>query len=240
MWVKILICLLGLCTGVMAWAEDTKILGFEQFIESQAGQSYSVKASAIAPNAQMWSVVYMVLQTNQVPDDTVLDFKVQPQGILFKNNPAKKIDEYGFEGIRLANKKEFAFSQYSDFAELIQDQTGKTIQDASVFDVSRAHVYARVEDWVPEYNAQSTQLNIELGQMHEMDVKGLYIVLGEGEKPKDLKTIANLDPLMKSQFQSEETQDRHRIRSETREAKFAIFLVMIGVGIFLGWYRFKS
>ncbi|OTG84486.1 hypothetical protein B9T33_01495 [Acinetobacter sp. ANC 5054] len=239
MWVKILVGILGLCLGVMAWADDTKILAFEQFIAPEAGQSYSAKASAIAPNAQMWSVVYMVLQTNQVPDDTVLDFKVVPQGILFKNNPAKKIEEYGFEGIRLAQKKEFSFSQYADFAALIQDQTGKKIQDASVFDVSRAHVYARVEDWVPEYNSPSAQLSIELGQMHEMDVKALYILFGEGEKPKDLAAIAQLDPLVKSQFQSEATQDRHRVRSEMREAKFAIFLVMIGVGIFLGWYRFK-
>ena len=105
MWVKILVGSLGLCLSVMAWADDTKILAFEQFIAPEAGQIYSAKASAIAPNAQIWSVVYMVLQTNQVPDDTVLDFKVVPQGILFKNNPAKKIEEYGFEGIRLAKKK---------------------------------------------------------------------------------------------------------------------------------------
>ncbi|WP_168378957.1 MULTISPECIES: hypothetical protein [Acinetobacter] len=221
------------------WAEDSQILAFEQFIDPAAEQRYSVSVPAVAQNEQLWSVVYMVLQTNQVPDNTVLDFKVVPQGLLLKNNPAQKIQEYAFDGVQLAQKKDYVLSQFSDLSEQLKDQTGKKVQDASLFDTSRAHVYARVEDWVPDYNAQATQLNIELGKLNEMQVKGLYFILGKGEKPKDLLAIAQLDPMIKSQFHSEEMQERKAARSELREARFAIFWVIIAMGIFLGWYRFK-
>ncbi|UIJ75575.1 MULTISPECIES: hypothetical protein [unclassified Acinetobacter] len=233
----VIICLMF--SSQILWAEDSQILAFEQFIDPVAEQRYSVSVPAVAQNEQLWSVVYMVLQTNQVPDNTVLDFKVVPQGLLLKNNPAQKIQEYAFDGVQLAQKKDYVLSQFSDLSEQLEDQTGKKVQDASIFDTSRAHVYARVEDWVPDYNAQATQLNIELGKLNEMQVKGLYLILGKGEKPKDLLAIAQLDPMIKSQFHSEEMQERKAARSELREARFAIFLVIIAMGIFLGWYRFK-
>ncbi len=233
----VIICLMF--SSQILWAEDSQILAFEQFIDPAAEQRYSVSVPAVAQNEQLWSVVYMVLQTNQVPDNTVLDFKVVPQGLLLKNNPAQKIQEYAFDGVQLAQKKDYVLSQFSDLSEQLEDQTGKKVQDASIFDASRAHVYARVEDWVPDYNAQATQLNIELGELNEMQVKGLYLILGKGEKPKDLLAIAQLDPMIKSQFYSEEMQERKAARSELREARFAIFLVIIAMGIFLGWYRFK-
>lgn len=233
----VIICLMF--SSQILWAEDSQILAFEQFIDPVAEQRYSVSVPAVAQNEQLWSVVYMVLQTNQVPDNTVLDFKVVSQGLLSKNNPAQKIQEYAFDGVQLAQKKDYVLSQFSDLSEQLEDQTGKKVQDASIFDTSRAHVYARVEDWVPDYNAQATQLNIELGKLNEMQVKGLYLILGKGEKPKDLLAIAQLDPMIKSQFHSEEMQERKAARSELREARFAIFLVIIAMGIFLGWYRFK-
>ena len=233
----VIICLMF--SSQILWAEDSQILAFEQFIDPAEEQRYSVSVPAVAQNEQLWSVVYMVLQTNQVPDNTVLDFKVVPQGLLLKNNPAQKIQEYGFDGVQLAQKKDYVLSQFSDLSEQLEDQTGKKVQDASLFDTSRVHVYARVEDWVPDYNAQATQLNIELGKLNEMQVKGLYLILGKGEKPKDLLAIAQLDPMIKSQFHSEEMQERKAARSELREARFAIFLVIIAMGIFLGWYRFK-
>lgn len=233
----VIICLMF--SSQILWAEDSQILAFEQFIDPAEEQRYSVSVPAVAQNEQLWSVVYMVLQTNQVPDNSVLDFKVVPQGILLKNNPAQKIQEYGFDGVQLAQKKDYVLSQFSDLSEQLEDQTGKKVQDASIFDASRAHVYARVEDWVPDYNAHATQLNIELGKLNEMQVKGLYLILGKGEKPKDLLAIAQLDPMIKSQFHSEEMQERKAARSELREARFAIFLVIIAMGIFLGWYRFK-
>ncbi|WP_180173734.1 MULTISPECIES: hypothetical protein [unclassified Acinetobacter] len=233
----VIICLMF--SSQILWAEDSQILAFEQFIDSAAEQRYSVSVPAVAQNEQLWSVVYMVLQTNQVPDNTVLDFKVVPQGLLLKNNPAQKIQEYAFDGVQLAQTKDYVLSQFSDLSEQLEDQTGKKVQDASLFDTSRVHVYARVEDWVPDYNAQATQLNIELGKLNEMQVKGLYLILGKGEKPKDLLAIAQLDPMIKSQFHSEEMQERKAARSELREARFAIFLVIIAMGIFLGWYRFK-
>ncbi|WP_180101623.1 hypothetical protein [Acinetobacter sp. YH12126] len=233
----VIICLMF--SSQILWAEDSQILAFEQFIDPAEEQRYSVSVPAVAQNEQLWSVVYMVLQTNQVPDNTVLDFKVVPQGILLKNNPAQKIQEYGFDGVQLAQKKDYVLSQFSDLSEQLEDQTGKKVQDASIFDASRAHVYARVEDWVPDYNAHATQLNIELGKLNEMQVKGLYLILGKGEKPKDLLAIAQLDPMIKSQFHSEEMQERKAARSELREARFAIFLVIIAMGVFLGWYRFK-
>lgn len=233
----VIICLMF--SSQILWAEDSQILAFEQFIDPVAEQRYSVSVPAVAQNEQLWSVVYMVLQTNQVPDNTVLDFKVVPQGLLLKNNPAQKIQEYAFDGVQLAQKKDYVLSQFSDLSEQLEDQTGKKVQDASIFDTSRAHVYARVEDWVPDYNAQATQLNIELGKLNEMQVKGLYLILGKGEKPKDLLAIAQLDPMIKSQFHSEEMQERKAARSELREARLAIFLVIIAMGIFLGWYRFK-
>ena len=233
----VIICLMF--SSQILWAEDSQILAFEQFIDPAEEQRYSVSVPAVAQNEQLWSVVYMVLQTNQVPDNTVLDFKVVPQGILLKNNPAQKIQEYGFDGVQLAQKKDYVLSQFSDLSEQLEDQTGKKVQDASIFDASRAHVYARVEDWVPDYNAHATQLNIELGKLNEIQVKGLYLILGKGEKPKDLLAIAQLDPMIKSQFYSEEMQERKAARSELREARLAIFLVIIARGIFLGWYRFK-
>ncbi|WP_180135100.1 hypothetical protein [Acinetobacter sp. YH12070] len=233
----VIICLMF--SSQILWAEDSQILAFEQFIDPAEEQRYSVSVPAVAQNEQLWSVVYMVLQTNQVPDNTVLDFKVVPQGLLLKNNPAQKIQEYGFDGVQLAQKKDYVLSQFSDLSEQLEDQTGKKVQDASLFDTSRAHVYARVEDWVPDYNAQATQLNIELGKLNEMQMKGLYLILGKGEKPKDLLAIAQLDPMIKSQFHSEEMQERKAARSELREARLAIFLVIIAMGIFLGWYRFK-
>ncbi|WP_180054203.1 hypothetical protein [Acinetobacter sp. YH12142] len=233
----VIICLMF--SSQILWAEDSQILAFEQFIDPAEEQRYSVSVPVVAQNEQLWSVVYMVLQTNQVPDNTVLDFKVVPQGILLKNNPAQKIQEYGFDGVQLAQKKDYVLSQFSDLSEQLEDQTGKKVQDASIFDASRAHVYARVEDWVPDYNAQATQLNIELGKLNEMQMKGLYLILGKGEKPKDLLAIAQLDPMIKSQFHSEEMQERKAARSELREARFAIFLVIIAMGVFLGWYRFK-
>ncbi|WP_180108839.1 MULTISPECIES: hypothetical protein [unclassified Acinetobacter] len=233
----VIICLMF--SSQILWAEDSQILAFEQFIDSAAEQRYSVSVPAVAQNEQLWSVVYMVLQTNQVPDNTVLDFKVVPQGLLLKNNPAQKIQEYAFDGVQLAQTKDYVLSQFSDLSEQLEDQTGKKVQDASLFDTSRAHVYARVEDWVPDYNAHATQLNIELGKLNEMQMKGLYLILGKGEKPKDLLAIAQLDPMIKSQFHSEEMQERKAARSELREARFAIFLVIIAMGVFLGWYRFK-
>ncbi|WP_180063009.1 hypothetical protein [Acinetobacter sp. YH16042] len=233
----VIICLMF--SSQILWAEDSQILAFEQFIDPAEEQRYSVSVPAVAQNEQLWSVVYMVLQTNQVPENTVLDFKVVPQGLLLKNNPAQKIQEYAFDGVQLAQKKDYVLSQFSNLSEQLEDQTGKKVQDASLFDTSRAHVYARVEDWVPDYNAQATQLNIELGKLNEMQVKGLYLILGKGEKPKDLLAIAQFDPMIKSQFHSEEMQERKAARSELREARFAIFLVIIAMGIFLGWYRFK-
>ena len=46
------------------WAEDSQILAFEQFIDPVAEQRYSVSVPAVGQNEQLWSVVYMVLQTN--------------------------------------------------------------------------------------------------------------------------------------------------------------------------------
>ena len=76
---------------------------------------------------------------------------------------AKKLDQYALEGINLAKKKQYSLTQFQDLAEMIQDQTGKKIEEAPVFNADQAHVYARVEDWVPEYNTQAAGLSTLLG-----------------------------------------------------------------------------
>lgn len=220
-----------------ACAADTKILAFEQFINPSEKQAYTAAAPAVAPNAQVWSAVYMVVQANQAPDNTALGFKVIPQGILFKAAPAKKLDQYALEGINLAKKKQYSLTQFQDLAEMIQDQTGKKIEEAPVFNADQAHVYARVEDWVPEYNTQAAGLSIELGPLQDMDVKGLYIMMGEGEKPKDLTALANLDPMFKSQYHADTAEAKAEARSSFREARWMILLVVLAMGIYLGWYR---
>lgn len=237
MFNKLLGCFAGLILSAAAYAEDTKIIAFEQVIQPSAEQLYKAQTAAVSPSAKIWSMVYIVTQANQAPDNTAMGLKLTPEGLLFKNEPAKKSDDLNFEGIQLARSKDYALSKYQDLADIIQEQTGKKITDAQVFDASRAHVYARVEDWVPDYNAKTAGLSIVLGPLQEMEVKGLYILIGEGEQPKDLAAIAKLNPMVKSQYGSETAEAKAEARSEFREARWMIFLVVIAMGIYLGWYR---
>ncbi len=233
--------LLGACAGLMLsaalHAEDSKILAFTQFINPVEKQAYSAAAPAVNPGAQLWSAVYLIAQTNQAPDDAGLEIHMAPQGLLFKNAPAKKADEFSFDAINLAKKEQYALQKYSDLADLIQEQTGKKIEDAPVFDASRARVYARVEEWAPDFNAQSAGLTVELERLPGIEAKGLYILIGEGEKPKDLAALADLDPLLKPQYRTEEAAAKSHGRRELREARWMIWLTVIAVGIFFGWYR---
>lgn len=237
MFNKLFGCFAVLILSAAAYAEDTKILAFEQVVQPSAEQLYKAETASISPSAKIWTMVYVVTQANQAPDNTAMGFKLTPEGMLFKNDPAKKSDQLSFEGIRLARSKDYALSKYQDLAEMIQDQTGKKITDAQVFDASRAHVYARVEDWVPDYNAKTAGLSVVLGPLQEMEVKGLYILIGEGDKPKDLDAIAKLDPMLTSQYKSETTVAKAEGRAAFREARWMIFLVVIAMGIYLGWYR---
>lgn len=229
------------CSGWSQAQDATKILAFNQYFDLIDQQKYEVVLPEIAASDQVWSAVYVVLQDKTASGHYFLDLQLLPQGILFKNNPALQKDSLQVESDQIARVQKYSFKEFEELNKLLEKQTSAEIKDTQIFDTTRARVMGRVDEWVPQYNHNGqSELSVQFPQLEDVEVKAVYLIVGQGEKPNDIEKIAALNPAHKFQGNVAQNTAKNEARRSIFEARWLIWGVILCAMIYLGWNKTRG
>ncbi len=242
MFKQIFVLGLGLVLSVQAFALKTKIVTFEQFFKLDKEHAAQMEFTDVSPSTQAWTAIYVVAKQT-IPNRTAkMNLVILPEGLINKANPTEKVNQTVLIADDLPMRKKFSFKAFDDIADEIKDQTDKKIEDPIVKDSDMIRTYAQVLDWVPEYGVTNFKLSIGVPEQEGLEPLAIYMVVGEGDKPKQVIDLVKQN----SNMTVEERQEQFRNLSKSpdsmlakMEARFLIFLVVAAAMIFILWGKFR-
>ncbi|MEG0198667.1 MAG: hypothetical protein RR676_16105 [Acinetobacter sp.] len=237
------IILLGGCLYFSggAWAQETNIIGFEQFFNLDKEHSYQLELGNLNPASQFWTAVYLVAVPKTTGNqESKLDFLIVGQGLLAKNHPTQPAEAVTLVAQDLPMRKNYSLKEFDDLTDEIEDQTHKEIQDPILTDASNVRVYGKIWDWIPEYNVnQPAKISFGVENAQDFDIKAAYLVVGEGEKTKQIMQL-DIQPYSNRGDSIENPQVTRAERNLVwLETKFMIFFVVTASLIFLKWGKWR-
>lgn len=239
---KICVLGMGLLLSCSIFAQESKIVTFEQFLQLDVEHAAQMEFTDVTPSTQAWTAIY-VIGKQTVPDRTAqMNLVILPEGLINKANPTEKLSQTLLIADDLPLRKKFSLNEFDDIADEIEDQTDKKIQDPVVKDGDVIRTYAQVMDWVPEYGIQDFKLSIGVPEQNGFEPLAIYMIVGEGDKPQQVIDLMNQN----SNLTKEEMQDKFRATSNSPESdlikmetRLMIFLVIAAFMMFLYWGKWR-
>lgn len=227
-----LCCIYSVSTPAYA-AVETKILAFEQVLNPGSNQANlgSIILKDVNPALSIWVSLYYVGIKENDERDTYHQFSVQTEGLEVPD------DTYDIKLISdtLPNPKKFQLDENDDVAELMEDSLEQNIKPVILpisFNPKKIRVYSRTIDFVQDINNHGTiQLGIVNGEEYGLRPLGLYMVVGQGEKPEALTSLTTDDVKLEGDGMPDKTWRRYGIIDPI--SGFMIFLVVAGALIYI-------
>lgn len=234
---------IGLCLSFGAFAQKTKIIGFDQFFNLDAEHSYQLELKDLNPSTQMWTAFYIIGVPKSAGTNTKADFIVTGEGLLEKEHPTNPTEVMTLVANNLPIRQNYSFKEFDDLVGEIEDQTGQKVQDPTFSEQGNIRVYGRILDWIPEYNLQKpAKITFGLADIQNFDIKAAYLVVGEGEKTPQLLKL-NIQQKMDPEQVEQSFRDKsrsHEFRWAGFEAKILIFLTILAATVFLNWRKWRG
>lgn len=238
---KLIVLGWGMCLSLSLMAQETKIIGFDQVFNLNHDEVYELQLKNLNPGAQLWTAFYLVGVPKSASNNSQADFVVKGEGVINKVHPANPTERVNLVANHLLVRQNYSFHEFEDLVDEIEEQTGKKIQDPVLGTTDNVRVYGQIMDWIPEYNS-STPAKISFGITNPQDfeIKAAYVVIGEAEKTPQLLAL-DIHPLDTQQLEPSLQEQSHRQQFSIArfEAKFLIFLTLLGAAIFLNWGKWR-
>ena len=239
---QILFLGMALVFSLHAFALETKIVTFEQFLKLDTEHAGQMEFEGVSPSTQAWTAIYVVGK-QIIPNRTAqMNLVVLPEGLINKANPTEKVTQTLLIADDLPLRKKFSLKEFDDIADKIEDQTDIKIEDPIVYDSDVIRTYAQVLDWVPDYGVTTMKLSVGVPMQEGFEPLAIYVIVGEGDKPQQItdltKQNSNLSAEEKQQ-QFRDVSNRPESTLARMEAKFLIFFVIAGALMFIYWRKWR-
>lgn len=237
---QILFLGMALVFSLHAFALETKIVTFEQFLKLDTEHTGQMEFEGVSASTQAWTAIYVVGK-QIIPNHTAqMNLVVLPEGLINKANPTEKVTQTLLIADDLPLRQKFSLKEFDDIADKIEDQTDLKIEDPIVYDNDVIRTYAQVLDWVPDYGVTTMKLSVGVPMQEGFEPLAIYVIVGEGDKPQQItdltKQNSNLSAEEKQQ-QFRDVSNRPESMLARMEAKFLIFFVIAGALMFIYWRK---
>lgn len=233
---------LGLVLSIQAFALETKIVSFEQFLKLDPEHAAQMEFKDVSPSTQAWTAIYVVGKQT-VPNRTAqMNLVILPEGLINKANPTEKVNQTVLIADDLPLRKKFSLKEFDDIADVIEDQTDQKIQDPIVNDGDIIRTYAQVLDWVPEYGVENFKLSIGVPEQVGFEPLAIYMIVGEGDKPQQVIDLMKQNSNLTAEEREQQFRDIAKSPDSKLarfEARFLIFFAIAAVMIFLYWGKMR-
>ena len=238
---KLMVLGWGMCLSLSLMAQETKIIGFDQVFNLNHDEAYEFELKNLNPGAQLWTAFYLVGVPKSASNNSQADFVVTGEGMINKAHPANPTERVNLVANHLPVRQNYSFHEFEDLVDEVEEQTGKKIQDPVLGITDNVRVYGQIMDWIPEYNSSTpAKISFGIANPQDFEIKAAYVVIGEAEKTPQLLAL-DIHPLDTQQLEQSFQEQSHRQQFNIArfEAKFLIFLTLLGAAIFLNWGKWR-
>lgn len=228
-----------LCFTYSAFAQETKITGFNQILNVNPDQSYQFELKNLNPSTQLWTAFYVVGVPQSAGTDTQANLTIMGDGLIAADHPKTPIESITLIANNLPVRQNYSLKEFSGLVDEIEVQTGQKVQDPNFSQTGNVRVYGRILDWIPEYNLQKpAKISFSVSNPKYFDIKAIYMIVGEGAKTPQLIKLAieNKENVGEIQRQSPEAEESNTSFSSSLIMKILIFLgstALMGIITFL-------
>lgn len=232
------VAILSLMFNMQIWAQDFKIAYFEQKFNLNTDQAIALELEEIDPSTQFWTALYVIGQQSMPNRTATMDLVVVPVGAIDKSNPQTEAIRTTLIAEDLPLRKKYSLKEFGDIEDAIEDSTHQKIQDPVISSTDNIRAYAQVTDWVPEYNQKKIELAIGFPSQNGFKPVAVYLIVGEGEKPKQIAQLVKQN----SNLTPEQMQENFRNINKSPEAtlmkfetRLMIFFAIAATFAFIYW-----
>ena len=233
---------IGFILSAQTFALETKIVTFEQFLQLDKEHAMQMEFTDVTPSTQAWTAIYVVGKQT-IPNRTAqMNLVILPEGLINKANPTEKLSQTLLIADDLPLRKKFSLKEFDDIADEIEDQTDKKIEDPYVKDGDMIRTYAQVLDWVPEDGIGNFKLNIAVPEQNGFEPLAIYMIVGEGAKPKQVIDLIKQNSNLTEQERKEQFRDIAKspdAKLAKFEARLLIFFAIAAVMMFIYWGKWR-
>ena len=239
------------------FAKDASPVLFDQVLNLKPNQSYEITLNDVQAGDQIWTAVYLVGRQNYPGPTSKIDFVINNQGLLNKNNANEHSIKQQLIAENLKQTDQYSFNQFKGLKTLIDEISVMMIEDPVLEKTDTVRIYSQVNDWIPEYNSyEQTKVQFSVQNPMDFDIVAAYVLVGKGAKPAQLSeldfksiaptyvtdTSAGASPTVQVTTQNapmavplgtESGQSESHLSKF--EMKIVIFMVVVAVMTFLGF-----
>jgi len=173
-----------------AFAESASSILFDQAFNISANQEYILDLDDIQAGDHVWTAIYLVAKQDFAGGTIQVDFLVDTQGLLNKENPSEHQVITTLVAEDLQQTQYYSFKQFKKLKQLIEKKTDQTVEDPILSETDTIRIYTQVNDWIPEYNSyEPTQVKFMIQNPVDLKVAAIYVLVGKGAKPSELAEL---------------------------------------------------